>query len=249
MITMLRTILKLSKDRGINVEKSAKRHLSFRGIEKAIKNYLEPRHAMAYKHVCQIGDPGLRQHTEPVRPEIIRSPQFQRLIKHLKSVMRTYKAMGLSANQIGVPYQMFAMEVTEIHLRGLPEEYRSSRQMEVTPLRVFVNPKMKILDYTKVKDTEECLSFIGYEAVVPRAKTVVIEALDDAGEPVVWKAHGWAARIIQHEMDHLEGKTYVDRMEPGTLECIYWSEINNRRGNVVVKYFPTNWLQRYWWSF
>lgn len=118
--------------------------------------------------------------------------------------MKTYKAMGLSANQIGLSHQMFAVELTEAHLADLSEEFRKSRQVELVPFKVFINPKMKVLDYGKVRDGENCLSFIGYQAVVPRVKSVEIEALDVTGKPFVFKAHGWTARIIQHEMDHLQ---------------------------------------------
>lgn len=112
--------------------------------------------------------------------------------------------MGLSANQIGLPYQIFLVEVTEKHLEKFDDAYRKSRQMELVPFQVFINPKMKIIDYASLKHTEQCLSILGYSAVVPRAKSIRIEALDASGKPFVWNADGWAARVAQHEMDHLQ---------------------------------------------
>jgi peptide deformylase len=64
---------------------------------------------------------------------------------------------------------------------------------------------------------EGCLSLDGFQAVVPRARSVRVHALDHRGEPVVIDASGWYARILQHEIDHLRGTVYIDRMRPRTL--------------------------------
>lgn len=88
---MLRTILRLSEYLGVNADRSVKRHLSFRSLTRAVNNYFQPPHTTPYVHVCQIGDPVLRTHAEPVKPETIPSPEFQRV----------------SLNSVGAQYQQF----------------------------------------------------------------------------------------------------------------------------------------------
>ncbi|XP_015109943.1 peptide deformylase, mitochondrial [Diachasma alloeum] len=191
-----------------------------------------------YGHVCQIGDPTLRGQAEPVEPEIVATVDFKKFVDHLISTMRIYEAYGLSAPQIGVSAQVFVIETTPKQVEECIVTKSAGQPVEVVPLTVFINPKMKILDYHTNSYPEACASVFGYIAHVPRAKSVQIEAFDVTGKKFKWKAEGWPAKVAQHEMDHLQGKLFTDKMDPQTLSCAIWSIVNLRRGKVAIKFFP-----------
>jgi peptide deformylase len=88
------------------------------------------------------------------------------------------------------------------------------------PVRVFVNPVVSPVGDEKVTFFEGCLSVAGFAALVPRYRELEISGLDEKGQPVTWRVRGWPARIVQHELDHLNGTLYIDRMHTrsfGTL--------------------------------
>ena len=85
---------------------------------------------------------------------------------------------------------------------------------------VLVNPKLKRVGDGEVLAFEGCLSFAGFTMVVPRARRVRVEALDETGAPVTIEASGWYARILQHEVDHLRGVVCCDRMRSRTLMSV-----------------------------
>ncbi|XP_031829426.1 peptide deformylase, mitochondrial isoform X2 [Nomia melanderi] len=84
----------------------------------------------------------------------------------------------------------------------------------------------KIINPTQVIHHESCGSITGFGASVSRAKEVEVKAFNQLGDTFSWQAKGLAARIIQHEYDHLQGKLYIDRMDPSTFECPIWELIN-----------------------
>jgi peptide deformylase len=86
------------------------------------------------------------------------------------------------------------------------------RERRPVPFHVLVNPHLQLLSQPEVLFFEGCLSLPGFTAVVPRASKVVVGAFDHIGKPVHIEATGWYARILQHEIDHLQGTLYVDRM-------------------------------------
>ncbi|XP_063990562.1 peptide deformylase, mitochondrial-like [Diachasmimorpha longicaudata] len=191
-----------------------------------------------YAHVCQIGDPVLREKAEPVEPEIMATADFKKFVDHLILTMRKYEAYGLAAPQIGVSAQVFVIETTAKQVEECIKMKSAGQPMEIVPLTVFINPKMKILDYHTNSYPEACASVFGYTAQVTRAKSIQIEAFDVTGKKITWKAEGWPAKVAQHEMDHLQGQLFTDKMDPQTLACTIWSIINVRRGKVAVKFFP-----------
>ena len=93
------------------------------------------------------------------------------------------------------------------------------RQQERVPLppHVLVNPAVDVVDASTAEFFEGCLSIDGYRAIVPRARKVRVQALDRFGQPFEREASGWYARIIQHEVDHLGGRLYLERMLPRTF--------------------------------
>ncbi|XP_023350895.2 peptide deformylase, mitochondrial [Sarcophilus harrisii] len=180
-----------------------------------------------YKHVCQVGEPALRAVAAPVDPAQLAGPEAQALIARLVRVMRARGAVGLSAPQLGVPLQVLALEFPESLLLSYPPAVRQARRMAPSPLRVFVNPQVRVLDSRLVSFPEGCLSVAGFVACVPRCQAVQIEGLNENGESVVWQASGWLARIIQHEMDHLQGCLFIDKMDSKTFTNVRWMEVND----------------------
>ena len=87
------------------------------------------------------------------------------------------------------------------------------------PFHVIVNPTLT-LGPESVDDYEGCLSVRGFQASVPRAKSVLVQPLDHRGEPIRIEATGWYARILQHEIDHLDGTLYIDRMDTRTFATV-----------------------------
>ena len=99
----------------------------------------------------------------------------------------------------------------------LTDEVRTARERVPVPFHVIVNPVLRLLPGDDVTFTEGCLSVRGYVARVARARRVHVECLDEHGTPRVIDASGWYARILQHEIDHLDGTLYVDRMDTRTF--------------------------------
>ncbi|NXS50639.1 DEFM protein, partial [Balaeniceps rex] len=131
-----------------------------------------------------------------------------------------------SAPQLGVPLRVFAAELSPARCRRYPPALRRAHRIEPFPLRLLVNPALRVLDARLVTAPEGCASLKGFSAYVPRHWAVHVSAgVDERGEPVSWEAAGWAARIIQHEMDHLDGILYIDRMDTRTFTNVSWMEL------------------------
>jgi peptide deformylase len=167
--------------------------------------------------IVQAGDPVLRQKSRPLTKEEIGSPSIQQLIVLMRDAMREAPGVGLAAPQIGVPIQLAVIEDRAEYIEGLSEDELAERQRAAIPFHVIINPKLTFLDDSSAKFFEGCLSVEGYSAVVDRALNVRVECLNDRGEAVTINAHGWYARILQHEIDHLNGTLYIDRMNTRTL--------------------------------
>uniref|UniRef100_A0A1A9VP02 Peptide deformylase n=1 Tax=Glossina austeni TaxID=7395 RepID=A0A1A9VP02_GLOAU len=91
-------------------------------------------------------------------------------------------------------------------------------------INVMINPTLKVLDYDKRKFLESCMSVKGYSAEVERYRSVLLTGVDDRNNKQVLTLKGWNARIAQHEMDHLDGKLYIDHMDPSTFHCTCWEQ-------------------------
>jgi peptide deformylase len=158
--------------------------------------------------IVQTGDPVLRQQATALSREELALPGLQMLIALMRDTMRDAPGVGLAAPQIGESLQLVVIED--------PVE-DPQRERAKIPFHVLVNPTLTIVGDEIVDAFEGCLSFAGFTMVVPRARTVKVEALDEHGEPVSINASGWYARILQHEIDHLRGIVCCDRMDPRTL--------------------------------
>ncbi|XP_065675180.1 peptide deformylase, mitochondrial [Hydra vulgaris] len=178
--------------------------------------------------VRQIGDPVLRQVAKPVDLATIVTPDFKKLCDRLVSTLRRHNGCGIAAPQIGVPLQVIAVEFTGYDLKVAMDKYGSKGvsklQMSLFPLKVMINPKIKIIDPTMLALKEGCLSVKGYRAMVPRVKEIEVEMLNVSGNTETFRSLGWTSRIIQHEVDHLQGNLFVDTMLYKTLINDSWNE-------------------------
>jgi peptide deformylase len=157
--------------------------------------------------IVQTGDPVLRNTGRPLTGEEVRSARIQQLIELMRETMRDAPGVGLAAPQVGVPLQLAVIEDA-----GDNED----QERKPVPFHVIASPRLTLGDEV-VEHYEGCLSVEGFQAVVPRARAVTVEALDHRGEPVTINASGWYARILQHEIDHLNGTLYIDRMKTRTF--------------------------------
>lgn len=167
--------------------------------------------------IVQAGDPVLRkQSRELTRAEII-SPSIQQLIASMREAMYEAHGVGLAAPQIGVSIQLAVIEDRAEYLADAPAEQLANLQRSAVPFHAIINPKLSFVDNSSAQFFEGCLSVEGYQAVVDRALKVRVECLNERGEEVTINAKGWYARILQHEIDHLNGTLYIDRMKTRTL--------------------------------
>jgi peptide deformylase len=167
--------------------------------------------------ILQIGAPLLRSPAREVLLEEIPGDAFQRLIRRMRDTMRDAPGVGLAAPQIGEPLQVAVIEDREEYLRDADADWLADRERAAVPLYAIINPKLSVTLADPREFFEGCLSVAGLTALVPRARAVRVECLDEHGRPRVIEARGWHARILQHEIDHLRGVLYVDRMVPRTL--------------------------------
>jgi peptide deformylase len=171
--------------------------------------------------IVQAGDPVLRRRARAVPISLIRSKPFQSLIDGMVATMRRAPGVGLAAPQIGVPLRVIVLEDSPRLMRRLSAPERRARGRSAFALRVFVNPVLKILSKQKAYFPEGCLSVPGYSATTGRYLRVQVTGLDRRGRRVTWRATGWPARILQHELDHLNGTLYIDRMESRTFASLH----------------------------
>jgi peptide deformylase len=153
---------------------------------------------MSILKVCHLGHPVLRLESQRVAKGALSSPAIQTLIDNMMQTMVEYSGVGLAAPQV---HESLAIAVIESHgPRG------------DIPMTVLVNPDVTVLDEELLEDWEGCLSIPELRGRVPRWAKLRVDALDRHGNRFEFTAEGFAARVIQHEFDHLMGKVYLDRM-------------------------------------
>ena len=170
--------------------------------------------------IVQAGEPVLHQRARPLTAGEVVSEEIRRLIELMRDTMRDAPGVGLAAPQIGVPVQLVVIEDREEYARELTMEARAARGREPVPFHVIINPELTLDESDIVEFYEGCLSVPGFSAIVPRARSVTVRCLDERAEEKVIHAQGWYARILQHEIDHLHGALYLDRMVAGTFTTV-----------------------------
>ena len=167
----------------------------------------------------------MRQRARPLTPAEISSKQIQNLIEAMRDCMREAPGVGLAAAQVGLGLQLAVIEDREDYQKDATPEYLRERERRPVPFHVIINPSISELPGEKAEFFEGCLSLAGFSALVPRARRVRVQCLDEQGREKSIEASGWYARILQHEIDHLHGGLYIDRMHSRTFTSIEnWSE-------------------------
>ena len=181
--------------------------------------------------IVQAGEPVLRQAARPLSTDEITMPGIRELLAHMRETMRDAPGVGLAAPQIGLGIQIAVIEDRAEYLAGIKPEALAER--ERTPVEYFALFNPKIVSYSEETADyyEGCLSVAGFSALVQRSRRVTVEYLDEQAEVRRIEASGWFARILQHEIDHLSGTLYIDRMEPRTFATMdnlgrYWKDLS-----------------------
>jgi peptide deformylase len=162
--------------------------------------------------LIQAGDLVLRQQARELTPDQIHSTAVQGLIASMFETMYAAPGVGLAAPQVGLPLQIAVIEDRAAYIEKLPPEHSAERLRKPVAPHAIINPRITLEQSGTASFFEGCLSLPGFTAIVPRALKVRVDCLNEHAEPVTIHAEGWYARILQHEIDHLHGALYIDRM-------------------------------------
>jgi peptide deformylase len=160
------------------------------------------------RDITRMGNPVLRQVADDVSKEYLKTDEFSRLLADMKDSMDHYGGIGIAAPQIGV-----SLKVALIELMGFN---RYGQEVNL-PLTAFINPKIEYVDESSQGFWEGCLSVPGLRGYVERPRKVRVTYLDPKGEENELIAEGFLATVLQHELDHLFGVLYVDRIKDTRL--------------------------------
>ena len=154
---------------------------------------------MAIQEIRKYPDPVLRKKTSRVARI---DDSIHRLIEDMVETMHAAPGVGLAANQVGVPLQVAVIDLSS-----------REEKTEHHPLLVIINPEILFMEGAVVEE-EGCLSIPEYAENVRRAARVKVRAQDRAGKSFELEAEGLLAKALQHEIDHLNGLLYIDRLSP-----------------------------------
>lgn len=157
---------------------------------------------MALRRIVTYGTPVLRQRTKEVASV---DGELQQLIDDMVETMYVAPGVGLAANQVGSPHRLFVAN---------PADDR-----DPSKLLVVINPEIVESD-GEFANEEGCLSIPDYREEVRRARRVLLRGLDRQGKPIEVEGRDLLARIFQHEMDHLNGLFFVDRLSPAKRDIL-----------------------------
>jgi peptide deformylase len=160
--------------------------------------------AMAILKVARLGHPVLREKCRDLSPKEIRSPEVKRLVQDMFDTMDEYGGVGLAAPQVHEPVRLAVIAFEE-------ENDRYEVKKPQGPLVVF-NARVSVLDDERSGFWEGCLSVPGMRGYVERPRKVRVDYVDENAEKRSLEAEGFLATVLQHELDHLDGVLYVDRI-------------------------------------
>jgi peptide deformylase len=155
---------------------------------------------VALRSVLKMGEPLLRQVASPVARF---DAGLAALVADMDETMRHWSGAGIAAPQIGV-----SLRVVIFELRDNPRY----PQLTPVPYTVLVNPQLTVLDPTEEEGWEGCLSVPGLRGLVPRYRRLRYQGFDAAGSPIDRSVEGFHARVVQHEVDHLDGILFPQRV-------------------------------------
>ena len=177
--------------------------------------------------IVQVGEAVLRTPARPLTRQEVTTDQITRLITDMRETMYDAPGVGLAAPQVGVPLQLAVIEDREDFLKAIPPSELEEKERRPVPFHVIINPKIELIGDDPVQFFEGCLSLSGFSALVPRSRQVRVTYRDEHAQEKSILATGWYARILQHEIDHLRGTLYIDKMLPRTFSSFenlsrYW---------------------------
>jgi peptide deformylase len=180
--------------------------------------------------IVQVGNPTLRRAARALSREEIRSPEIQKLIRDMRETMHEAPGVGLAAPQVGHSIQLAVIEDRAQYHKDIAPEQLAAKERRPVPFHALINPRMVGQSDDTREFFEGCLSLPGYTAIVRRAHAVTVAYLDEEGNSRSVDAAGWYARILQHEIDHLQGYLYIDRMEPRSFSSLdnfseFWKNV------------------------
>jgi peptide deformylase len=154
--------------------------------------------------VAKLGVKVLRVRSREVDPQAVARGDYEPFLADLEETMREYDGTGIAAPQVFTPLRVFLYE--------LHPEKRKRKEKEI-PLTAYFNASYEPAGDEVEEDSEGCLSvpFL-WGGVVPRFAAIRVRGLGRSGKPVDFEASGYHARVLQHEIDHLDGLVYLDRM-------------------------------------
>jgi len=180
--------------------------------------------------IVQVGEPVLRQRARPLLHEEIALPETQQLIAWMHETMRDAPGVGLAAPQVGLAVQLAVIEDRTEYAKDIAAERLAERERNPVPFQVLINPRIIEQSADQAEFFEGCLSLAGFSALVKRSRQVTVEYWNERGQPRRIEAQGWYARILQHEIDHLHGSLYIDRMDSRSFMSIdnltrHWKDL------------------------
>ena len=185
-------------------------------------------------YLAEIGNPILREKTEEVDIKKIKSPEIKGIIYELISLMRHFNGAGLAANQIFYKYRICVIELNENqrypHLSNIP-------------LKVLINPKIQVLQSELTFDSYEgCLSVPNLRGKVSRYCKIQLDYYDQNAKHLSETITGYAAVVYQHEIDHLDGILFTDRVKDNRTLVTYTNYLKYHHDNYLrsIKNFFRN---------
>ncbi len=166
----------------------------------------------ARPRIAQLGQPVLRRQADPIPEEAFGTPELHHVIEGMVEALRLSGGVGLAGPQVYLSRRLFLAA-----LERATEE-------NVLEVEVFINPRLTPLGEDRESGWEGCLSFPELTVLVPRYKSVQIDYLGMDGQPRTRTLTGFAARVVQHEYDHLDGILTIDRAA-STRDIVKTSEL------------------------
>lgn len=167
---------------------------------------------MTIRKIRVIDDPVLRRKAKKVEKI---TPDIRELIEDMIETMRAAPGVGLAAPQVGVSERVIVVEYAN------DDEVEDSENPPKKKLYAIINPEILWASDEKVDGPEGCLSIPGWVGDVSRHEAVAVKGLNRSGQKIKLNLEGWLARIFQHEIDHLDGILYTDRLiSPDTLRRV-----------------------------
>lgn len=185
---------------------------------------------MAIRPVLTIGNPLLRQVARDLSPSEIHSAPFRRLLEDMVDTMHHEQGIGIAAPQVGESVQAAVIEI----------DSESARYPGQEPFgqRVFLNPRITVLDPGEQGFWEGCLSVPNLRGFVERPRRIRVDYLDEDAIERTIEAEGFLATVFQHELDHLQGVLYVDRIRDMTKLATIEDYLRYHRDDPAEQHLP-----------